>query len=113
MILLAGEVIAIQTLEQSLVGAKKCANPTCSRAFSPTRHNQKYCSKDCCKVVTNAKIMQQYYEKKDRKSGKKRVCKVCKETTLSRYNEGSVCQSCILAERAANRLELLQLVGVA
>lgn len=92
---------------------KLCANPECETLFAPTRHNQKYCSKECCKVVTNAKIMQQYYEKKDRKSGKKRLCTNCKETPLSRYNEGTICQSCMLAQRAANRMELLQLVGVA
>jgi hypothetical protein len=103
MILLAKEVDTI----------KNCANPACELLFAPTRHNQKYCSKECCKIVTNAKIMQQYYEKKDRKSGKKRVCKSCKETTLSRYNEGNICQSCILANRAASRLELLTLVGAA
>jgi hypothetical protein len=92
---------------------KNCANPECRVEFIPTRHNQKYHSKECCKVVTNAKIMQQYYEKKDRKSGKRRICKSCRVTPLSRYNEGNKCQSCVLAERAANRLELLQLVGAA
>lgn len=92
---------------------KNCANPDCNTAFNPTRHNQKYCSKECCKVVTNAKIMQQYYEKKDRKSGKKRICRRCKTTALSRYNESTVCQSCVLADRAMNRLELLHLVGAA
>lgn len=100
-------------LAKEVVDLKMCANPQCETSFNPTRHNQKYCSKDCCKVVTNAKIMQQYYDKKDRKSGKKRVCNSCDITTLSRYNEGNVCQPCILGERAANRLELLQLVGVA
>lgn len=92
---------------------KNCANPECEASFIPTRHNQKYCNKECCKIVTNKKIMDQYYEKKDRKSGKKRVCTSCKVTALSRYNEGTICQSCILAQRAANRMELLQLVGVA
>lgn len=92
---------------------KNCANSECEKLFAPTRHNQKYCSKECCKIVTNAKIMQQYYEKKDRKSGKRRVCKKCKVTPLSRYNEGTTCQSCINANRAANRLELLHLVGAA
>lgn len=92
---------------------KNCANPTCNISFNPTRHNQKYCSKECCKVVTNAKIMQQYYEKKDRKSGKKRVCRKCKQTSLSRYNEGTMCQSCVLAEKSENRIELLRMVGVA
>ena len=101
------------SLAKEVVEIKICANPTCELSFNPTRHNQKYCSKDCCKVVTNAKIMQQYYEKKDRKSGKKRICNSCNTTALSRYNEGTVCQPCILADRASNRLELLQMVGAA
>jgi hypothetical protein len=96
-----------------MIDAKSCANPNCEETFNPTRHNQKYCSKECCKIVTNAKIMQQYYEKKDRKAGKKRLCKQCGITTLSRYNEGTTCQSCVLAGRAAGRMELLELIGVA
>lgn len=109
MIFLAKEVSDINIIEGTIT--KICANSLCSISFNPTRHNQKYCSKECCKIVTNAKIMQQYYEKKDRKSGKKRLCTSCKTTTLSRYNEGNVCQSCVLCERASNRMALLQLVG--
>lgn len=101
--LLVGEVVKI----------KMCANPECDISFVPTRHNQKYCSKECCKIVTNAKIMKQYYEKKDRKAGVKRLCSQCQLTSLSRYNEGTVCQPCVLASRAENRMELLQLIGAA
>lgn len=110
MTLMALEVDNITT---TLVGGKTCANPSCEALFDPTRHNQKYCSKQCCKLVTNAKIMQQYYDKKDRKAGKKRICKKCNLTTLSRYNEGNICQPCVLAERADNRVQLLQMVGAA
>lgn len=113
MICLVGEVSDINILEKPVVGEKLCANPECATPFNPTRHNQKYCNKNCCKIVTNAKIMQQYYDKKDRKAGKKRLCKKCLNTALSRYNEGSICQSCMLEDRARNRTELLQLVGVA
>ena len=90
---------------------KICANPSCESPFQPTRHNQKYCSKDCCKVVTNAKIMQQYYEKKERKQGKVRICQRCEITRLSRYNDGFICQACIAAEERENRDSLLLLVG--
>lgn len=100
---LAGEVLTIKT----------CANAECNVTFSPTRHNQKYCSKECCKLVTNAKIMKQYYERKDRKAGVKRLCDECKTTSLSRYNEGTVCQPCISKNRTNNRRELLQLIGAA
>lgn len=111
--LLVGEVSKINILEMPKTGNKFCANSSCESLFLPTRHNQKYCSKECCKVVTNAKIMRQYYERKDRKAGKKRLCDSCMTTTLSRYNEDNVCQSCKLEDRAKNRTELLQLVGVA
>ena len=103
----------MKVLAKEVETIKHCANSDCNRLFAPTRHNQKYCSKECCKVVTNAKIMQQYYEKKDRKSGKKRICDSCNVTELSRYNESTTCQSCVLQQRAAGRFELLQLMGVA
>lgn len=100
-------------LAKEVISVKNCANPECENSFSPTRHNQKYCSKECCKVVTNAKIMKQYYERKDRKAGVKRVCHQCKSTSLSRYNEGNICQPCISRDRTNNRQSLLQLVGAA
>jgi hypothetical protein len=90
-----------------------CANDLCMVAFTPSRHNQKYCSKECCKVVTNAKIMQQYYEEKDRKSGIPRTCKTCKVSRLSRYNEGTVCAPCRAKEETVNRLTLLSALGIA
>jgi hypothetical protein len=90
-----------------------CANPKCMMGFEPARHNQKYCSKECCKVVTNSKIMEQYYEEKDRKSGKPRTCKVCKSSKLSRYNAGNTCSSCVARQDAANRMNLLRALGAA
>lgn len=90
---------------------KDCANPKCTVQFNPTRHNQIYCGRDCRKVVTNANSMGQYYEKRDRKLGKKRMCKSCGTTPLSRYNEGNTCQSCQLKARSVARQELLLLVG--
>jgi uncharacterized paraquat-inducible protein A len=88
-----------------------CANPTCMIGFEPSRHNQKYCSKECCKVVTNSKIMQQYYENKDRKAGKPRTCDVCEVAKLSRYNESNTCASCVAREEAASRNNLLRALG--
>lgn len=89
-----------------------CANDLCMIAFDPSRHNQKYCSKDCCKVVTNSKIMAQYYEEKDRKSGKLRTCKTCKTARLSRYNQGSVCSPCLAKEESNSRVNLLRALGI-
>lgn len=100
-------------VDEGVISMRLCANPKCMVGFVPARHNQKYCSKDCCKVVTNSKIMQQYYEEKDRKSGKPRTCKLCKESRLSRYNAGTVCAACSAKQESADRLALLQALGAA
>jgi hypothetical protein len=89
-----------------------CANDICMIAFMPSRHNQKYCSKECCKVVTNSKIMKQYYEDKDRKSGKPRICNKCEVSRLSRYNDTMVCAACVAQERAQSRQNLLDALGI-
>lgn len=90
---------------------KICANTQCELSFSPTRHNQKYCNRQCCRAVTNAKAKQQYHERKERKEGKIRICQRCETTRLSRYNEGVICQSCIASEKSESIFALLQLVG--
>lgn len=90
-----------------------CANPTCMRSFIPSRHNQKYCGKECCKIVTNAKIMEQYYEEKDRKAGKPRTCAICQTARLSRYNSGNTCSACVAKKEAAKRRGLLEALGAA
>ena len=71
----------------------------------------KYCSDECCKEATNAKIKQKYYEKKERLAGKKRVCKTrgC-STILSRYNAESVCSVCDAKQRSKERLDLVEMV---
>lgn len=68
-----------------------CFNKDCAKDFTPKTHNQKYCSDECCKVATNKRIMEKYYEKKAVKNGALRICKKCK-SKLSRYNlEGECC----------------------
>ena len=72
-----------------------CANKDCpnGKEFTPKTHNQKYCNEQCCRIATNKKIMEKYYEKKAIKNGATRICKKCK-TKLSRYNQQSVCSTC-------------------
>jgi len=72
-----------------------CANKDCPNGgeFTPKTHNQKYCNEQCCRIATNKKIMEKYYEKKAIKNGAHRVCKFCK-TKLSRYNENNFCSTC-------------------
>jgi hypothetical protein len=83
---------------------RSCANQECQMLFEPQVHNAIYCSVDCRKVVTNKNVLERYYEKKERRSDKKRVCKTqgC-GTILSMYNDESICEPC-KTERLINRL---------
>lgn len=72
----------------------ECANEGCGIEFVKATHNQKYHSDECCRLATNRRIMEKYYARRDQRQGKKRLCKSCGNTTLSRYNDGDVCGSC-------------------
>ena len=70
-----------------------CSNKECAKEFEAKTHNQKYCTDECCRIATNRRIMEKYYEKKAIKNGAPRTCKNCK-TKLSRYNQADVCSTC-------------------
>ena len=70
-----------------------CANKECAKEFDSKTHNQKYCSDECCRIATNKRIMEKYYEKKAIKNGSSRQCKKCK-SQLSRYNADLICSKC-------------------
>jgi len=74
---------------------KKCAN--CNIDFESNKKNQKYCTPSCCRLATNKKIMEKYYENKKRLSGHKRYCS-CGQL-LSRYNENVLCFVCFEKEQ--------------
>lgn len=76
------------------INTKTCAREGCEEEFVSKKHNQKYHNDECCRLATNQKIMENYYENRDRRQGKTRMCKSCKVTKLSRYNESSICSSC-------------------
>lgn len=90
----------------------KCAYDECGQEFLPKTHNQKYCSDDCCRKATNARLMKQYYEKKARRQGHIRVCSTsgC-NTRLSRYNNTEECQKCASVAQSERRKQLFELVG--
>ena len=75
---------------------KECVE--CKNLFSFKTHNQKYCSKECCRVATNKKIMNKYYIKKQRLAGAIRLCAKC-NNQLSRYNSDNKCTMCQELER--------------
>ena len=90
-----------------------CAYKDCvgQKEFEPKTNNQKYCSDECCRIATNQKLKEQYYNKKARLAGKKRICKTkdC-GTSLSRYNEGTICSKCTAAKETKKKQELLDMV---
>jgi hypothetical protein len=86
-----------------------CANKECAKEFDAKTHNQKYCCDECCRVATNKKIMEKYYEKKAIRSGAKRECKSC-ASRLSRYNQSNICSKCEKNSAINNRSTLLRMI---
>lgn len=90
-----------------------CANEGCEVVFEPKTHNQKYCTDECCRLATNRRIMEKYYERRDQRLGKARYCKSCGVTKLSRYNDSQICGSCrVKKEVAANNSVIDMLASV-
>lgn len=85
----------------------ECARPGCDVAFTKNKHNQKYCSPECCRIATNANIMKKYYETRDRKRGVARNCSVC-GSRLSRYNPSSECQKCAVNASGNSAREVIE-----
>lgn len=86
-----------------------CFNKECAKEFTPKTHNQKYCSDECCRLQTNRRIMEKYYEKKAIKNGAVRKCKTC-SAQLSRYNESEACLSCEARKNLSNKKNLLRMI---
>lgn len=65
----------------------------CGDVFEPKAHNAIYCSGECRRVSTNEKVLEKYYEKKERRKGG-RICELddC-YTILSRYNDENICEA--------------------
>jgi len=73
-----------------------CAYTECGHDFIAKTHNQRYCSDECCRLATNKRIMEKYYQRKERRKGGRRVC-VTREcaTILNRYNDSEICALCL------------------
>lgn len=87
-----------------------CANKECAKEFNSKTHNQKYCSDDCCRIATNRRIMEKYYEKKAIKNGAYRSCKKC-GIKLSRYNQSNKCSICEKTIGIKNKNQLLEMIN--
>ena len=86
-----------------------CFNKECAKKFDAKTHNQKYCSDECCRIATNRRIMEKYYEKKAIKNGALRPCKKCK-SQLSRYNQSNYCATCEKNIDITNKNNLLRMI---
>jgi len=86
-----------------------CYNKECAKEFDSKTHNQKYCSDECCRIATNRRIMEKYYEKKAIRNGSVRGCKKC-NLKLSRYNQGVLCSACEKKSMASDRNRLLGMI---
>lgn len=86
-----------------------CNNKECSKEFDSKTHNQKYCSDECCRVATNKRIMEKYYEKKAIRGGAFRACSKCK-IKLSRYNQSNICSSCEKKINVTNKNKLIGMI---
>ena len=65
--------------------------------------NQKYCSQECCRAETNRKTLAAYHKKRNRLRTTVRECLNC-ESRLSKYNEGDICQKCLLERNDISNL---------
>lgn len=88
-----------------------CARMGCEEPFTKKTHNQKYCSDECCRIATNAKIMERYYQNKALRSGARRNCEEC-GAKLSKYNLLTICATCEAAKESNRRLQVLEQVSV-
>lgn len=83
--------MGVRVLSEELL---TCANEGCEETFLPKTHNMKYHNDECCRIATNRRIMEKYYERQAQRQGKTRYCKVCNTTKLSRYNDSQICSPC-------------------
>lgn len=87
-----------------------CSNKECKKEFDPKTHNQKYCSDECCRIATNKRIMEKYYEKKAIRNGAYRECRGCKGQ-LSRYNTADICILCEKNSALKNRSKIIGMIN--
>lgn len=86
-----------------------CSSKDCQKEFDAKTHNQKYCSDECCRIATNKRIMEKYYEKKAIRNGALRKCKC--GNILSRYNQSNECSMCEKNSGLVNKKKLMGIIN--
>lgn len=89
----------------------QCERRGCSEWFVKKTHNQRYHDNECCRLATNAKIMEKYYERRAQRLGHTRMCKSCNITKLSRYNDDQVCAACKSQKRLETNNSVLDMLA--
>lgn len=76
----------------------------CDNRFKPNVSYQIYCSSHCRSEATKEKISQRYeMAKRKKRKNKKRKCAAGCGTTLSVYNDESVCYDCSINPKDVNK----------
>lgn len=88
-----------------------CSRDECDNEFTPTTHNNIFCSDECCKIATLEKARRTNQDKRDRLAGKIRMCSNGCGSVLSRYNETTICQMCKGKAASRDRQILLDMIG--
>jgi len=75
----------------------------CDAPFKPNVGYQIYCSSECRDHATKEKIAQRYaISRRNKLMGKRRDCNSC-GSPLSAYNDGPICQSCVVDPREVSK----------
>jgi hypothetical protein len=89
-----------------------CAYSECGNDFVAKTHNQRYCSDECCRLATNKRIMEKYYQRKERRKGARRVCvSTGCSTALNRYNDSEICAVCLAKKDTRTKVFIQDMVG--
>lgn len=89
----------------------QCQRNDCEDMFTKKTHNQRYHNDECCRLATNFRIMEKYYDKRDQRSGRARYCKICGNTKLSRYNDSQICSSCDIETQGSINKSLAEMLS--
>lgn len=92
--------------------AIQCQNAGCEVVFVKKTHNQRYHDDECCRLATNAKIMEKYYARRAQRLGITRFCDRCGVTKLSRYNNATTCNSCLLQSQVSRTNSVAAMLSV-
>jgi hypothetical protein len=76
----------------------------CDKKFNPKVTYQIYCSESCREEATKEKIAQRYLiTRRQKRIGKKRLCRGGCEVKLSIYNDEGFCSNCNINKKTVDK----------